>query len=216
MSALAALAIVAANTGAGIYTEAGYDVLFSDRLGLMARGQRIIGEVGIFRGKYMGSYEFGSYWLYGVGMSWEPIDLVGLRKNANQDRENTFAIQFFYPHLTLTRGVDLFKVGLNGKVRLGPVWSVTDAKDFYNEYAVWGGQLSGELQGSYNVCDMFKIAPRVGAGLLWDAVRISYQFTMGIGIYLGVPVRSVAVDNRADDWEADYPPPSKQGDEGHP
>lgn len=207
MSLLLPLALLLATQGAppnGVYMEAGYDVLFSDRLALLARGRRILGEVGYFTGDYMGSYGFGTYWRFGLGMSWEPIVLSGLRTDPSQAQGSTFAVQFYYPHLTVTRGVDLFDVGLWAKLRLGPVWSVADPDVFYDADAVWGGQLVGEVSGSYNLGTAFKIAPRLGVGVLIDEVRTSYQLTLGIAAYLQLPLKRITVEEPADYWEKDY------------
>ncbi len=204
MSVLGTIAIVAATTGSGLYTEAGYDLLFSDRFSVAARGQRVIGEIGYFHGNFMGSYRFGSYFRYGLAMSWEPIYVSGLPGTVEEGADRTFVIQFFHPHVTLARGVDLFRLGVSGKLRLGPVWSVVPDNDVYDWDAVWGGQLTAELSGSYNVATVLKIAPRVGLGFLIDEVRTSYQVTLGIGIQLQASVQRIDGGRPADYWEKDY------------
>jgi len=204
MSVLSALSVIAATTGSGIYTEAGYDVLLSDRVSLVARGQRIIGEVGYFHGDFIGSYGLGPYSRYGLGMSWEPLHLAELRVVADETVEQELTIQFFYPHLVFTRGIDLFRVGVWGKLRLGPVWSVVEQNDFYNPDTVWGGQLTSEVAFSYNVGSVLKIAPRLGVGILIDEVRTSYQVSFGLGIHLQAAFRSVDSGPPADYWEKDY------------
>jgi len=194
VSVLGALAIVAATTGSGIFTEAGYDLLLSDRLSFAARGQRLTGEVGYFHGDYMGSYGFGPYFRYGLGMSWEPLYVA----------ETAATTHSFYPHLTLTRGVDIFKIGVWGKLRLGPTWSVMEESEISSPDTVWGGQATAELSVSYNVATVLKIAPRVGFGILIDEVRTSYQATLGIGIELQAALRRIDSGRPADYWEKDY------------
>ncbi|HXS15879.1 MAG TPA: hypothetical protein VN764_01750, partial [Polyangiaceae bacterium] len=75
---------------------------------------------------------------------------------------------------------------------------------FYDPGTVWGGQLTAEVSVSYNVASVFKIAPRIGLGILIDEVRTSYQATFGIGIQLQGAFRSVASGPPADYWEKDY------------
>jgi hypothetical protein len=209
-AALLGLALLASIEGHGAYAEVGFDSAWNDRIGFVARGGRAIGEFGYFHGEYQSRYTFGTFWRYGIGFSWEPIHLRGLRDSPDEPRHNLFLEQYFHPHLALSRGAHLFRIGFWWKLRAGPVWTVDQKDVFLDKTALWGGQVSGEISGAYNTNSIFSLAPRLGFGLLADNQRLAAQVTLGLGFHFQFPFHSVGTEDgqKADYWEKDYPPPA--------
>jgi hypothetical protein len=154
-------------------------------------------------GLYQGSYGFGTYWRFGLGFSWEPIYLRGARFDGTSRRDSVLLEQLWYPHLALSRGADLFRLGFWWKLRLGPIWSI-DRDAFLPPDAAWGASGVAELGGPYNFSSVFSLGVHVGAGVMIDESRTAYQFILGLTNFLQIPFKKVDESDVADYWEDDY------------